>query len=741
MFAPPPLQFSKGEIERLKQEALAKLQEKEKRQSTESAGSSSSSKVASPRSPVSGHQSEPQSPSPKAGRRLFARNSKIKISSPLGQDGPTSPAGESGQDERGAAKTSREVGENVHSPIVFGDSPRRAPKAPRRPARPSADQLPPPIPVLLQPAPAPKHSPPAIPEESPRRRSGGTREQKEARAERPRSVLADAAAVNSAFARLSIAREVGRKFSQPSTPKKQTSTKAKRTSWGSDATKQSPSSAEKKQRLGSVQSGKVGKAPKRANSAATLEATLLELGFSGTTGQRRVTVTEPAIELGSPDAAASDDQTLWKRGRKGETLSMLLDSGFFQEGDASPPIKKGAKPSIRVMLPPPPPGLLDKDLPDTPDSIMSTPTELYQSAPRAALPMVPRNRKPRRTRRSPLAQIKTTSSKSNSGFLPNDVLVSARLSAIPELAGLSENSPPPSSGSRTPTATLIHLRGGSIVTVTPPEIAAWQRHVYIQGPIKLPTPVILPRKNSVASLAPFQDAIDRVYQHALAVPRRRSDDAVVQDICAWIDGFGFEDTSCQIDSMMAEDYGVDDVLEVDQTDIYGVERFSTPPLEQIASPVEKAVAQEAVKMATNKPDAITRPPVPPVENEEILRARGIARLSHQQSAGSTGSSRKESLTLARQPDPVAFAPVPEHGMLLAAASPPPPAQQNDGMRLPGVVVDQGGFDWDEVEEIDEWSTWTSPFASRKKHDAAGRETRSNPVGKMRRLMANASGML
>lgn len=275
--------------------------------------------------------------------------------------------------------------------------------------------------------------------------------------------------------------------------------------------------------------------------------------------------------------------------------------------------------------------------------------------------------------------------------------------------------------------------------MTPPELTAWQKHAYIQRPIKLPTPAILPRKNSVASLDPFQDAIDRVYQHALTVPRRRSDDAVVEDICEWFDEFGFEDVSYQGDVIMVDELNIDEVLELDETDSQEIERFSTPPLDSTLSLLEKAVAKEVVEMAKSNP--FPRPPIPPVENEETLRAKGIARLSQHSTASS--SSRKESMTLARQPSIVAFTPVPEHGML-AAASHLPEAERNDGMQRS--LVDRGGFDWDDdVEEIAEQPTWVAPaIAARKKHAlhraAASKETR-NPVVKMRRLMATASAIL
>ena len=107
----------------------------------------------------------------------------------------------------------------------------------------------------------------------------------------------------------------------------------------------------------------------------------------------------------------------------------------------------------------------------------------------------------------------------------------AALAAIPEHNPRPRPPSRPSSGMSTPKATKISLRSGSVVTVTQPEtVSAWRINVYIQGPIKLPKPVILPKKNSVASMDAFQEAIDQVYQSALFMPRRRSDDAFSYDV-------------------------------------------------------------------------------------------------------------------------------------------------------------------------------------------------------------------
>lgn len=448
--------------------------------------------------------------------------------------------------------------------------------------------------------------------------------------------------------------------------------------------------------------------------------------------------TEGAITTAQLSTQQPDLQPPTKRPRKGETMDMLIDSGFF-------PAKKGmfhTKNSLNVNTHvkfPPPLSLVNKELPDTPDSIMPTPTELYQSVPKLPLPKTKRKRGA--PKRSPLAQLSSTNAKANSGKTGDDISPS-RLSAIPELVSTGDSRP--SSGANTPVATQIHLRGGSVITVTPPELTAWQQHIYVQGPIKLPKPVILPRKNSVATLEAFQEAIDQVYQEALVVPRRRSDDAVVDDVCEWFDEFGFSDVAFEGDVIAVEDINVDEmdeIEELDEADSQEVERFSTPPPELFTSPLERIVAKEVVEMS--RKDSLPVPHVPPVENEESLRARGIARMSQQARKESISQqTRKESMTLAKPEAILAITPLPEESMLATSTEAPAPDHPRTMLEP---FVDLGGMDWDdEIEELDEQPTWIAPAVSYKKRGVnrgrAVRETR-NPVVKMRRLMATASAIL
>lgn len=235
---------------------------------------------------------------------------------------------------------------------------------------------------------------------------------------------------------------------------------------------------------------------------------------------------------------------------------------------------------------------MDKALPDTPTSAVGTPTELLertQSPPSSMLRNT--SQKPQARRRSPLAQIPETDAKSNCSMSPKYGAWPGHLPAIPEHTA-SEEKIAVMSGVSTPVATQMHLRGGSVVTVCPPESNPWQRSVYIQGPIKLPKPAIVPRKNSLASLEPFQEAIDQMYQDALYIPRRRSDDRVLDDVCDFFDEFGFEAVAFLGDITTKDYMEVDDAAELGHSEL---ERFSTPPAEPEVSPIERTVARDIIE--------------------------------------------------------------------------------------------------------------------------------------------------
>ncbi|KAF2172463.1 hypothetical protein M409DRAFT_50158 [Zasmidium cellare ATCC 36951] len=529
----------------------------------------------------------------------------------------------------------------------------------------------------------------------------------------------------------------------------------------------------------------------RMTTAAHMRAALLEAE------DRKRTKRPDSIVKAERPIAPPSAPTRWKKRRKGETMSMLLDAGFFPVeeiiyGKNKKPKRPPSELSFRINLPPRL-SFIEKDLPTTPSSITTTPTELYNTSPTTPRSRT-RNRKSGGSTGSPLSQI----SESDVNVDANDgggggwfrkeseQLSPTRLAAIPEDSAAGENSPLPS-GVSTPVATQIHLRGGSIITVTPPELTAWQPTLYIHGPIKLPTPQIMPRKNSVASLEPFQEAIDQVYQHALAIPRRRSDDMVVDDICEFFDEFGFEMVSFDGDRLSLVESELDEIEEMEyETDL---ERFSTPPNEQpVASPVEVVIAKDIIETAASKPPPAPVPTVvlpmpeviaPPVENEETLRARGIARLSRSSAGSMPVNEQKDSLTIGKDREgSLPLLPAPEESMLDAVLQPSHRKGRDsasyassvqssrrgrdstsyatsthssrfgkDSASVHSSQIGAGGqgFEWDDdVEEIDAGSAWFAPVAAPKKpgisRGLSTRKTR-NPVAKMRRLVATASTIL
>lgn len=290
-------------------------------------------------------------------------------------------------------------------------------------------------------------------------------------------------------------------------------------------------------------------------------------------------------------------------------------------------------------------------------------------------PATPRSARSRRfggAGRSLLSQISESEDYSGEEGAGNgyfDQTSPSKLVAIPEAAAAAKEKQPPSPVAAAPVATQIHLRNGSIVTLTPPELTAWQPAVYLHGPIKLPKPTIMPRKNSVATLDPFQDAIERLYQDALTIPRRRSDDAVVDDICDFFDAFGFDIINFAGDNFLDTDFGIGEVRNL----TLDTETFSTPPMEPVAvSPVEAIIANDML-------DQWSRPhspslQAPPVENEETLRARGIARLSRNAAAATPDEGRpgrKESIPLSKPQTSAVLPllPAPETSMLDAVLQP------------------------------------------------------------------------
>ncbi|GAB7364936.1 hypothetical protein MBLNU230_g5724t1 [Neophaeotheca triangularis] len=476
----------------------------------------------------------------------------------------------------------------------------------------------------------------------------------------------------------------------------------------------------------SKSNGSVGSLP-RSNATAAIKAALEDIGERDPSlRERRATDGElrsggDAIATTPPAQVGEDGSPVrlpWKRTRRGETMSMLLETGFFPPPDELEELKLSV--NLRKAMPPsliriPAQQLIkDRELPDTPGSIASTPTELYSGGIGSkVLPKrILKTRGSRLHKRSPLSKVAATNVKSNADTAFD--AEAARLSAIPESAlsvlASKENSPPASVVS-SPAPTQIQLRNGSVVTINTPESTAWLRHAYIQGPIRLNKTAVTMRKDSIASLEPFQETVDRLYQDTLTITRRRSEDATIDEICDFFDEFDFEDIGYGGDSLGAEDVNEQEAIEaeVDEMELDANERFTTPPTE---------VPSDDDKVA---PKPVPKPPIPPIpiappESQEQLRVKGIARLSHlsgksNDSAPSTRSGRDSVMSeAAMTSEDASKTQQPEITVLEMV-------EETAGY---GARPDQGGFDWDDddVEEVDGGSAWLAPGTLPR--NAAGR---------------------
>lgn len=750
MFAPPPVQLTRAEIERRKQWHSAGVD------AAARSPAGSGPKTPTPTSSLhrSGSNTSKDVGSPQSGRKggwLLHRGEKSVTSSlaTAVDPGPPPEPPKQHPGDRAASKGSSERPKPKTLSEAFGENPRKAPSPPKRPARPSSDAAlvpgafpsaplpatPPPqrpvplVPVLCE-------IPPPVPDKSPKR-VGGARQNHSIDLGKPtatrtlrteREVRARPRDVDLRVQPVRFSPTAGRV------------SKTSPTKGGASANRYS------RTRPGSV-NGKFQRSPtvgRRASAAAYMRAAMSDMEKMRILGppmpSRRATDSE--LQTVSETVQPSIEELSWKRRQAGETMSMLLNDGFFPAQEYMYSMKN---PNISVQVPfPPPLSLLNKELPDTPSSIVPTPTELYQSSPIKS----PRTRvKPRMRaakRRSPPASLSITSAESNGTRVPpsglEHDLSPGKLSIIPESSTVSEKTPP-SSASRasTPLATRIHLRGGSVITLSPPELTAWKQTCYLQGPIKLPKPTILPRKGSTASMEAFQEVVDQVYQEALNIPRRRSDDQIVDDICEFFDEFCFEALGFAEGVLGVLDVKVDEMEDiVDEIDETGaeIERFATPPHEMGATPVEKVVAKEVVEHTIL---------LAPVDTEETLRARGIARLSGGAPASPTASSRRVSASR-KDSTVVPLLPVPETTMLdfrpapaLSGARKTRENVPSNGRPRAAVGMDQG-FEWDDVEELDALSSWVAPAALPRKNNMSTSESK-NAMKRMRRLVATASAIL
>lgn len=306
----------------------------------------------------------------------------------------------------------------------------------------------------------------------------------------------------------------------------------------------------------------------------------------------------------------------WRRKRRGETMSMLLESGFFpveeyiykdekeKEKEKSPtPVRRSRTKKKSLAL-----DVSVRNISSGPtSSIIGTPTEFYHRglpppSPRRHIrgsfrrsQLTPRRRalgimsggdvqrqmiianalalSPLDSPNSPSTPTSALSTLTGGRFsshistpevspgilevIPEDGNNVEGVDSYPVILEEDETDEPKNIDPDVPIKTEIHLMSGTVLTVTPPELTCWMKTIYIQGPIKLPTPAIAPRRDSIASLAPFQGAVDKIYTEALQGVRRASEDTAMDDLLDWYEDWSFAYPSFDPDSFRENiDFGI-----------------------------------------------------------------------------------------------------------------------------------------------------------------------------------------
>ncbi|KAI4846832.1 hypothetical protein E4T44_04846 [Aureobasidium sp. EXF-8845] len=375
----------------------------------------------------------------------------------------------------------------------------------------------------------------------------------------------------------------------------------------------------------------------------------------------------------------------WRKRARGETMSMLLDSGFFPvqefiyEKNDTPPSSATRSPSKRNQLAS---NILVKDFPtERPSSIVNTPTNFYSkghsSLRRSTRNSQRRSLGPRRrvlsaasvssSQVSPITITrKTVTAPLHSPTSPTSPLTPTKaLAALTAGMGLLPSSgwdDSPKSGQPSPgileviredndattiqaithptshhsvrsipeapalpdaTGSEIHLSSGTVLMVKTPESTAWRRSVYIQGPIKLPTPAVVPRKGSIATLDPFQDVLSNT-----PIPRRKSEDTCLDDICDWYDTWNhcpvsFAGDDFKLDSThLVNDYALLPLTEEPESPIDRSVRFPTP-----VPPLAKQVAVAMLRPDSTAIKPRPRMSMPMVPLPELPRSSSISTTS------------------------------------------------------------------------------------------------------------------
>jgi hypothetical protein len=134
--------------------------------------------------------------------------------------------------------------------------------------------------------------------------------------------------------------------------------------------------------------------------------------------------------------------------------------------------------------------------------------------------------------------------------------------------------------------------------VKTPESTAWRRSVYIQGPIKLPTPAVVPRKGSIATLDPFQDVLSNT-----PIPRRKSEDTCLDDICDWYDTWNHDPVS-----FAGDKFTLDSTHLVNEYAMLPLTEEPESPMDRSITPAPPLAKQVAAAML--RPDSTAIKPLP-----------------------------------------------------------------------------------------------------------------------------------
>jgi hypothetical protein len=122
--------------------------------------------------------------------------------------------------------------------------------------------------------------------------------------------------------------------------------------------------------------------------------------------------------------------------------------------------------------------------------------------------------------------------------------------------------------------------------ISAPAPSSWSKHP------KLPTPAVVPRKGSIATLDPFQDVLSNT-----PITRRKSEDTCLDDICDWYDTWNY----CPV-SFAGDEFTLDSTHLATE---YAMLPLAEEPENAIAPPLAKQVAA-----AMLRPDSTAIKPRP-----------------------------------------------------------------------------------------------------------------------------------